>query len=288
MPCRQVSTYNGFPGSGPTTGGAYATEAACNQACKEGACCTGTTCSVKPQCQCQGTGQTFKGIGTTCTPNPCVGPCCVAGVCSLKTVAECASLGGTMQSGTVCTCFTCGMRPVSVSVTIEETYTADAFSVTFAPHRGTMMPFNEQGVPATDFKYRTHNYQTPPNYAGNPVHIVSGAGARLRCVGDQSVFALTNAGLSQFDPAISYNFYGCTITGSYGAGFYQRASGSDGPSSQLSISESWIGKTKDNMWDWLVGKVFTGTYYTYQYCYLNPTAHDRVDMKLTIDSVQYL
>jgi hypothetical protein len=175
-----------------------------------------------------------------------------------------------------------------VSVTIEETYTADAFSVTFAPHRGTMMPYADTQANSNSFDFRTHNYQTPPNYAGNPVHIVSGAGARLRCVGDQSVFALTNAGLSQFDPAISYNFHGCTFTGAYGAGFYQRASNSDGPLSQLSISESWIGKTKDNMWDWLVGKVFTGTYYTYLYCYLNPTAHDRVDMKLTIDSVQYL
>ena len=49
----------------------YKTEAQCLQACKEGACCEGTTCSVRPQCQCQGTGQTFKGVGTTCDPNPC-------------------------------------------------------------------------------------------------------------------------------------------------------------------------------------------------------------------------
>ena len=40
----------------------------------EGACCEGTTCTVKPQCQCQGTGKVFKGVGTTCTPNPCL--CC--------------------------------------------------------------------------------------------------------------------------------------------------------------------------------------------------------------------
>ena len=42
--------------------------------CKEGACCEGTTCTVKPECQCQGTGKAFKGVGTTCTPNPCL--CC--------------------------------------------------------------------------------------------------------------------------------------------------------------------------------------------------------------------
>jgi len=73
MPCRKVATYNGKYGAGKLDGGGgYATEAECNQACKEGACCEGTTCSVKPACQCQGTGKTFKGIGTVCSPNPCV------------------------------------------------------------------------------------------------------------------------------------------------------------------------------------------------------------------------
>jgi hypothetical protein len=37
----------------------------------EGACCEGTTCTVKPQCQCQGAGKVFRGVGTVCTPNPC-------------------------------------------------------------------------------------------------------------------------------------------------------------------------------------------------------------------------
>ena len=73
MPCRQVSTYNGTA----ATSGAYRTEAECLQACQEGACCEGTTCSVKPACQCQGTGKTFKGVGTVCTPNPCL--CCANG-----------------------------------------------------------------------------------------------------------------------------------------------------------------------------------------------------------------
>ena len=74
MPCRQVSTYNGLTGSGQSGGGGYATEADCNNACKEGACCEGATCTVKPACQCQGAGKVFKGVGTTCTPNPC-NPC---------------------------------------------------------------------------------------------------------------------------------------------------------------------------------------------------------------------
>ena len=55
--------------------GAFATEAECLEACKEGACCNGTTCSVKPQCQCDAAaGEVFKGVGTVCSPNPCVNP----------------------------------------------------------------------------------------------------------------------------------------------------------------------------------------------------------------------
>jgi hypothetical protein len=69
MPCYQSTNLpSGFTTAGRT---GYATEADCLQACKEGACCEGTTCTVKPQCQCQGTGKTFKGVGTTCSPNPC-------------------------------------------------------------------------------------------------------------------------------------------------------------------------------------------------------------------------
>jgi len=69
MPCYQPST---LPGGVTTTGRtSYRTEAECNQACKEGACCEGTSCTVKPQCQCQGAGKVFKGVGTVCSPNPC-------------------------------------------------------------------------------------------------------------------------------------------------------------------------------------------------------------------------
>lgn len=72
MPCYQsTSLPSGVTAAGRTS---YKTEAECLQACKEGACCEGTTCSIKPQCQCQGAGKTFKGVGTTCEPNPC--PCC--------------------------------------------------------------------------------------------------------------------------------------------------------------------------------------------------------------------
>ena len=75
MTCRKVAEYNGRAGkqrlAGQTSSGPvfapFRTEAECNQACREGACCEGTTCTVKPQCQCQGPGKVFKGVGTTCT-----------------------------------------------------------------------------------------------------------------------------------------------------------------------------------------------------------------------------
>lgn len=73
MTCIQVVSGSPPPTNAtiPLASGGYATEADCNQACKEGACCESTTCSVKPACQCQGTGKVFKGVGTTCRPNPC-------------------------------------------------------------------------------------------------------------------------------------------------------------------------------------------------------------------------
>lgn len=77
MACYQSASVGGVSGSGPAGGGGYATEADCLNACKEGACCTGTTCSVTPQCQCQGTGKTFKGVGTTCATSSC--GCCGTG-----------------------------------------------------------------------------------------------------------------------------------------------------------------------------------------------------------------
>ena len=72
MPCYQPTNFPpGFTTTGRTS---YATEADCLNSCKEGACCEGTTCSVKPQCQCQGAGKVFRGVGTVCTPNLC--GCC--------------------------------------------------------------------------------------------------------------------------------------------------------------------------------------------------------------------
>jgi len=77
MTCIQVTSGNPPPTNAtiPLSSGGHKTEADCNQACKEGACCEGTSCTVKPQCQCQGAGKVFSGVGTVCTPNPCLCYC---------------------------------------------------------------------------------------------------------------------------------------------------------------------------------------------------------------------
>jgi len=154
MTCRKVAEYNGRAGRQRLVGGSassplfvpFSTEAECNQACKEGACCEGTTCTVKPQCQCVPSGvccgpdtvdvsgtsaprcrsesesqciqrggtwvvggncvrdektgaagawcaaltgtpnKVFKGVGTTCSPNPC-GRCgCITGIVNAQTI----------------------------------------------------------------------------------------------------------------------------------------------------------------------------------------------------------
>jgi hypothetical protein len=88
MPCYQPTNFpTGFTTTGRTS---YTTEADCLNACREGACCEGTSCSVKPQCQCQGTGKVFKGVGTVCTGN--------CADCSAPTgcFCYCTSGGGTI------------------------------------------------------------------------------------------------------------------------------------------------------------------------------------------------
>ena len=95
MPCVQVS-----PGATPLylgvhsfSSGPHATEEDCLNACKEGACCNGTTCAIRPKCECDAFGYTFKGFGTKCSPNPCQDLC----LCSNPATQNCtftASIGG--------------------------------------------------------------------------------------------------------------------------------------------------------------------------------------------------
>jgi hypothetical protein len=97
MPCRPVAEHNGKYGSGQAGGGGYTTEADCLQACKEGACCEGTTCTVKPQCQCK------------CTSGVCCGPdiATIDGISGPRcreqvTESQCQQLGGSWICGGSC------------------------------------------------------------------------------------------------------------------------------------------------------------------------------------------
>ena len=103
MTCYQSTN---LPGGVTTTGRtSYTTEADCLNACKEGACCEGTLCTVKPACLCKGTGQVFHGVGTTC--GAISGACCDASgtvpACSVVTSCECTGTGKTFLGvGTTC------------------------------------------------------------------------------------------------------------------------------------------------------------------------------------------
>lgn len=77
--------------------------------CEEGACCNGTTCSVKPQSQCNAAaGEVFKGVGTVCSPNPCIGSCCLPNKdCIVTSQQECNDLGGSWTQGGSCEPYLC-------------------------------------------------------------------------------------------------------------------------------------------------------------------------------------
>jgi len=77
-----------------------------------GACCVSNVCSVTTLAGCSGT---FQGLGTTCSPDPClpppIGACCVNGICVGDQTASACAANGTGSSwggaGTTCATFIC-------------------------------------------------------------------------------------------------------------------------------------------------------------------------------------
>ena len=67
-----------------------------------GACCTGATCAILSAYDCSQISGSYKGNGTVCSPNPCIGACCyLDGSCTLGLPSDCT--GGTYHGdGTVC------------------------------------------------------------------------------------------------------------------------------------------------------------------------------------------
>ena len=95
MPCYKSSSLpSGFTTTGRTS---YKTETDCLNACQEGACCEGTTCSVKPQCQCQCTSGSCCGPDTFTNSNGETGP-----RCRNESQSACAARGGTWRCGVSC------------------------------------------------------------------------------------------------------------------------------------------------------------------------------------------
>ncbi|HEX2838276.1 MAG TPA: DNRLRE domain-containing protein [Phycisphaerales bacterium] len=93
-----------------------------------GACCLPDgTCSTTTSTACAGSGGTFQGAGTSCSPNPCpqpTGACCVAGnVCQVLTAAQCAAQAGTYGgNGSSCTPNPCsGVVNVTLTATKDNT-----------------------------------------------------------------------------------------------------------------------------------------------------------------------
>lgn len=76
-----------------------------------GACCNGTSCSLKCETECVAGGGTYEGDGTDCDPNThvCKGACCITGGCIDRTQAGCASSNGQFHGrGTRCFSEECG------------------------------------------------------------------------------------------------------------------------------------------------------------------------------------
>ena len=120
--------------------GDLAIRAVVNCADPTGACCFADgSCQVKTAAQCSQAAGTYRGDGTTCSPNPCPAPggaCCFSnGNCLAMNAADCATTGGTwLGAGTTCNgtqcplgacCFadgSCQVRASSACATAGGTY----------------------------------------------------------------------------------------------------------------------------------------------------------------------
>ncbi|MBK8915578.1 MAG: lamin tail domain-containing protein [Phycisphaerales bacterium] len=72
-----------------------------------GACCVGVACTADVTSgDCTTLGGVFQGLGTGCSPNPCVlptGACCLAGACTIDEEADCYAAGATyLGNNTTC------------------------------------------------------------------------------------------------------------------------------------------------------------------------------------------
>lgn len=108
-PCHNVCKNQYTPGACSAEQGTHHRNASCPTAaggvaefCPEvtGACCNGTDCSVSCRNDCTVMGGTYRGDGTICEPNICVGACCIPAFgCAEATQSTCTGLFGGSYRG---------------------------------------------------------------------------------------------------------------------------------------------------------------------------------------------
>jgi hypothetical protein len=301
MPCYQSTN---LPSGVTTTGRtSYRTEADCLNACKEGACCEGTTCSVKPACQCQGTGQVFKGVGTVCITSDIL--CCKAGAAGTRTGTElceplnsaCGCAAGSYQAASSgdctattcrkCKCTTQRNFPVSIGVTCRALFRG----ATWNDSCGKPYLFNPKVTyifPAVDrqFSHTLHLRQV------NPIPKSGCSSAEYRSTnpaadgfGENGAYLYLT--IEDFLPG---NIGRCRVWGSFFYTTYQIAyDGSLNENSSLyGTPFGWNGVLgDDNLWDGLDGMVVPcGTSALIGSCWTPNVPND--ESTITITSANYL
>lgn len=114
-----------------------------------GACCIEATCYLHTPQTCATLGGNYKGTGTDCDPDPCVGACCIEGSaqCIIRSAANC---GGTyMGDGTDCDPDPCGYACCKRDGTCEMITTADCGTARGQVFKGARCSANPS--PCADF-----------------------------------------------------------------------------------------------------------------------------------------
>ena len=190
MPCYQQPPFAGATPAGGTSS-SYTTEADCLNACKEGACCEGTTCSVKPQCQCQGDGKKFQGIGTVCAADTCQF-CTVNGFPKTGSGVSKCYCYCTVNGGTI---------PEFVNITIDWSWAS-----TFTPF-GSTTPQPVPSCTRSGTITATLTRQNVSNYIGCPWYALVTADYQL-----EAFFGLSLEGGSEVGNVLG-NITVCSNTG---------------------------------------------------------------------------
>jgi hypothetical protein len=111
-------------------------EAGEENVCDTGACCSGTTCTVRTKCACSVIGgATFKGYGTTCSPNPCT-------TCSLD--SDCPEGAAKCCNGT---CIPSECCVIAISTTCQATCNLGCTLITSGPNAGKFNCFRNDCNP---------------------------------------------------------------------------------------------------------------------------------------------